>query len=268
MRIVGVHGVGNHRPGCTPAEAERELSARWIEALGTGLPEVDLRVAYYAHHLNPVAAQSAADIDHLDTGTAELVLAWADALGAPAELRQGPATMPLRHLADWVARRYGLEAKLVRLFVAVFFREVTTYLKATDGSARESARNEVANMFDRHRPDVVVAHSLGTVVTYEALSARPDLNLGLLITLGSPLAMPNVVYDYLQPQPATPGRLRSVKKWVNVADIGDIVAVPRRLDGKFATDADYEETIGLFDFHRVKKYLAADRVRQLLIGSA
>lgn len=267
MRIVGVHGVGNHLPGRTPAEAAHELSARWIEALGSGLPEVDLRVAYYAHHLNPAIAQSPADIDHLDAETAQFVLAWADALGAPAELRQGPATMPLRHLADWVARRYGLEVKVVRWFVAVFFREVATYLKDIDGPGRTAARNEVANMLERHRPDAVIAHSLGSVVTYEALSARPDLNLRLLVTLGSPLGMPDVVYERLQPRPTMPRRLAGVKKWINIADIGDLVAVPRRLGGKFATDADYEETIGLFDFHRVKKYLAADRVRQVAMGS-
>ena len=35
-----------------------------------------------------------------------------------------------------------------------------------------------------------MAHFLGTVVAYEALPARSDLHVYLLVTLGSPLALP------------------------------------------------------------------------------
>ena len=35
-----------------------------------------------------------------------------------------------------------------------------------------------------------MAHSLGTVVAYEALHAHPGLHVYLLVTLGSPLALP------------------------------------------------------------------------------
>ena len=35
-----------------------------------------------------------------------------------------------------------------------------------------------------------MAHFLGTVVAYEALHAHPDLHVHLLVTLGSPLALP------------------------------------------------------------------------------
>ena len=35
-----------------------------------------------------------------------------------------------------------------------------------------------------------MAHFLGTVVAYEALHVHPDLHVYLLVTLGSPLALP------------------------------------------------------------------------------
>ena len=35
-----------------------------------------------------------------------------------------------------------------------------------------------------------MAHFPGTVVAHEALHARPDLHVHLLVTLGSPLALP------------------------------------------------------------------------------
>ena len=245
-------------------QAAERLSTTWTEALGSAVGPVDLRVAYYAHHLHSETAQSIADIDALDDETAELVLAWGLALGAPEELVQGPATVPLRHLADWVARRYGLKSRVVRWFVATFFREVAAYLREPGGATRMAARSVVADLIYSHRPDVVIAHSLGTVVTYEALSASHDFDVGLLVTIGSPLGMPDVVYDRLQPAPVELARPACVRRWVNIADIGDVVAIPRRLGGLFSTDADHEEAIGLFEFHRVRKYLASPRLQQLL----
>lgn len=71
-------------------------------------------------------------------------------------------------------------------------------------------------------PAVVVAHSLGTVVAWEALhehrAATP-----LLVTLGSPLSMRTVVRPRLLPQPPrTPER---VERWLNFWDRDDIIAV-------------------------------------------
>ena len=38
-----------------------------------------------------------------------------------------------------------------------------------------------------------MAHFLGTVVAYEALHAHPDLHVYLLVTPGSPLALPGAI---------------------------------------------------------------------------
>jgi hypothetical protein len=66
---------------------------------------------------------------------------------------------------------------------------------------------------------VVLAHSLGSVVAYETLWARPDLEVELLITLGSPLAPPDVVFDRLDPAPRNGKGRRppGVRRWINVA---------------------------------------------------
>ncbi|MEU0195537.1 hypothetical protein ABZ250_37895 [Streptomyces afghaniensis] len=74
---------------------------------------------------------------------------------------------------------------VTRAFIAVFFREVAAYLREP-GDVREAAREEVATAIAAHAPDIVVAHSLGSVVAYEALHARPGLRVPLLLTLGSP----------------------------------------------------------------------------------
>ncbi len=66
---------------------------------------------------------------------------------------------------------------------------------------------------------VVLAHSLGSVVAYEALHARPQ-PLPLLITLGSPLGLHSVTRR-LQQTPAYPP---GVNRWINLVDRDDIVA--------------------------------------------
>jgi hypothetical protein len=72
------------------------------------------------------------------------------------------------------------------LFVTVFFPEVARYLAADDAPARAQAREHVAATIADRRARVVIAHSLGTVVAYEALYAHPGLQVDLLVTLGSP----------------------------------------------------------------------------------
>jgi hypothetical protein len=64
-----------------------------------------------------------------------------------------------------------------------------------------------------------------------------------LITLGSPLGIPNLIFDKLAPLPerspqpgAAPGHWPgSVTTWVNVADEGDVVALVKDLRPLFGT---------------------------------
>lgn len=104
---------------------------------------------------------------------------------------------------------------------------------------------------------MVIAHSLGSVVTYETLWTRPHPPLELLITLGSPLAMPDIVYDRLAPHPGQRGRPPGVQRWINITDPGDLIAIPagairQRFTG---LTTDLTNAIAAFDFHRATNYL-------------
>jgi len=137
--------------------------------------------------------------------------------------------VPLRHAVSAAADRFSLDGRLTKLFVALCFPEVARYLAADDAPARVQAREHVAATIADRRGRVVIAHSLGTVVAYEALYARPDLEVGLLVTLGSPLALPGVVFPRLQPRPSGGIGLRpvNVRRWVNISDYGDPIAILR-----------------------------------------
>jgi hypothetical protein len=157
---------------------------------------------------------------------------------------------------------------LVRPVVGAFLSEVQAYFHA-DGQAREAATAAVADAVRRYRPDVVLAHSLGSVVAYEALHAEPDLRVGLLLTLGSPLALPRVIFDRLRPAPidGRGSRPRGAARWVNIADPGDIVAVPRPFTRRFQPDENWDDThIHRFDFHTAPRYLASPRTAQAIVA--
>jgi pimeloyl-ACP methyl ester carboxylesterase len=157
------------------------------------------------------------------------------------------------------ADRFSLNGRLTKLFVAVCFPEVARYLAADDAPARAQAREYVAATIAERQARVVIAHSLGAVVTYEALHAHPELQVDLLVTLGSPLALPGAVFDRLRPRPSdgTGRRPANVRRWVNISDSGDPIAILRPFKTYFpGVDLDLTESVGLFDFHRAARYLA------------
>jgi hypothetical protein len=264
LRVLGVHGIGTHRYHGRAGSAEdaaTALATDWFRHLGTAMPpnaSVDLRVAYYAHHLHPDAAPSVEeDPAHLAPEERNLLAEWV------GQLRPELAEMPLpdrpQQAAEWLARAFG---PATRLFALAFCRELHAYLDTP--VSRAAARQAVADAIAEHRPDVVVAHSLGSVVAYESLWAQQEHEVGLLVTLGSPLAMPKVVLDHLQPSDQS--RPPQVRRWVNLADVSDIVAVPASgLSTRFAgVERDIPITAGMWEFQTPGAYLRSADVNRVI----
>ncbi|MFE7276734.1 serine peptidase [Streptomyces sp. NPDC057623] len=273
LRVVAVHGVGNSFGTDVTETRLEELRAlkasAWTRelALSVGITpsRFDLDFAYYADKLvTGPEAQGIDDDDFSDDPLAqELAAAWAQELGVATEVMQGHATVPLRELSSWIARKFDLAEGPLRVFIQILFREVVAYLRAEDCTERLAARAEVAKRIEQHQPQIVIAHSLGSVVAYEALHAVPDLEPQLFLTLASPLALPRAVFERLIPRPngvapALRGaRPPGVQRWVNIADPGDPVAIPPRLSSYFDGIAlDHTTVVGfLFDFHNAANYL-------------
>lgn len=277
LRVLGVHGVWNYRSGLPAADAARSLADDWAASLAAVLPPgaVDVHVAYYAHLLRKAVPQGGGQdgLNDLPPDVRQMIVDWAGGFGVvPAAHPQGPGSVPIRWLVDRVAAACALNPTLtaaLRKFVGVFFREVAGYLRTPDGAARSAARECVAEAVAGRRPDVLLAHSLGSVVTYETLLAHPELEVPLFVTLGSPLGMPAVVYERLRPeQPATTGiRPPNVGRWINIADPGDVIAVPRPFTGRFVPDENHEdEYIHMLDFHLVSHYLQAPALTRAITG--
>ncbi|MEV1172941.1 hypothetical protein [Nonomuraea sp. NPDC049784] len=256
--IVGVHGIGKYNyyleAGRSEAGAAEAMRLKWDRylhvALGGETRAYFSEIAYFSHHLNDGrrggdAARSSAA---MEMQAQQVLVGWAKNLGVGEHV-----TGALKSFTGWLLDKLdGRSAAFAKLFAP----EVAAYL--TDQAKREKCRQVVADVIRKHRPKVVIAHSLGSVVTYETLWANPDLQIDLLITLGSPLGMRNVVFERLLPAPINGRgeRPEGVKRWVNIADKDDIAAIPPNLAVSF-TGVDVEELVNLdwIDFHTVEKYL-------------
>ncbi|MER6843467.1 serine peptidase [Streptomyces platensis] len=267
MTIVAVHGIGNHLSGRSPEQAAAELAGQWqpklqqgFAAAGLGnhrLPALD--IAYYAHHTHAAERQAVApDLSSIDEREQSVIIAWALALGSPTlQERQGLITAPLRQVLSWVSRRRKIPIGTVIRIAVQLAGEVHRYLHIPQ--VRAAARSAVAESIRRARPRVVLAHSLGSVVAYEALHAHPELTVDCFVTLGSPLGLPGGIFDHLMPTPIADrgARPAGVRYWVNLADTGDLVAIPHRLGDRFPVDQHADTPIGRIDFHTFGAYLSS-----------
>jgi hypothetical protein len=247
-RIVCVHGVGKQVAG------EQSLLRDWTPAVLDGLARADCReavaldelvMAFYGDLFRP-AGQTLAVGDPMFTAAdvkagleEELLLAWWQEAA-----RVDPKVAPPD--GDTLVRVPGsVQAGLRQLTRSAFFggvalralvfdlKQVRCYLQ--DAQLRQAARTVVSTAITAHTR-VVVAHSLGSVVAYEALAAMPDHGVRALVTLGSPLGVANLIFDRLDPAPADgrgawPGPDELV--WTNVADRGDVVALEKDLRPRF-----------------------------------
>lgn len=198
-RVVLVHGAFNELWG------PRQIAARWVPALrdglwhhGVDLDPDDVEVAFYGDlfRLDPDAgdmpdvdalAQKSGMLDALDGALGDGAMATlADAVGKAAHQR----------LTDQLGR-----------FLAA-------------GDVRRAVRDRVDSVLDEDT-ELVVSHSLGTVVSYAVLSDRPELSPAL-ITMGSPLGSP-MAFDTmgLAGDDGVGGWPGSVRSWTNIAAVGD-----------------------------------------------
>lgn len=242
-QVVCVHGVGSQLKG------EQSLLSDWYPALCDGLTRADARpvprsevaMAFYGDLFRPPGEQlavgdplyTAADVE--PGWEQDLLWAWWQAAAATDDRIAPPD-------ADTLVRTPRLVQVALRqlarseFFAGIALRALIFDLKQTrlylqDPVLRAAAQARVGEQISADTR-VVVAHSLGTVVAYEAMCALPRHKIRSFITLGSPLGIPALIFDRLLPAPVD-GRGRwpgaSDLMWTNLADPGDVVALEKDL---------------------------------------
>jgi hypothetical protein len=109
----------------------------------------------------------------------------------------------------------------------------------------------------------ISVRALGSVVAYEAICAVPT-SIHIFLTLGSPLGL-TAAFDKLRPSPgAWP---TNVKRWVNIAANGDIVAAQKKLAPLFRGTA-HDHTIDSgWDAHSSTRYLNTKEAGQAIVSA-
>lgn len=270
--IVAVHGVGQQLRG------EDVLGSSWRPSLRDGLRRAgvedgglpgdsDIAIAFYGDLFRGRATKASADPPYeaadVEKGwETEMLEAWWHAAAASDPRVPGPdgstkAGTPLRvqrALSAVAGSRFF--AGLAERALIGDLKQVRRYLTAPE--IRAEAQGRVAALV---QPDtrVLVGHSLGSVVAYEALCAHPDWPVRMFVTLGSPLGIPNLIFDRLQPAPvggrgAWPGR---AERWINIADRRDMVALEKQLRSRFGDRVEDLLVDNEARAHDVSPYLTA-----------
>ena len=272
-QIVGVHGIAQQLQGSAELEDDWVLALiDGVRAAGAELPKDVLRIAFYGDlYRDPGNKRAAGEKewrpDEVSKDEAELLMAWWQ---AAAEVEPGrvisPAAVTRGTLDDTVQKG------LLALARSSFFASVTVSamigdLKQVRRYLREPAVRKAAQhaVHDAVKPDtrLIIGHSLGSVVAYEALHTHghePNWErVSGFITIGSPLGIPNLIFDALEPPPqkgvgAWPA---GIQRWSNISDDGDIVALRKVLAPLFPGPLTDYRVSNEARAHEARPYLSA-----------
>ncbi|WP_433760239.1 hypothetical protein [Nocardia sp. CA-135398] len=245
--VVGVHGIAQQYRG------GYQLATVWLDAVRDGLvagghsqragelAAGDLRVAFFGDLFRPTGAMAGAEPPftpgdvrpgperELLTALYQRAVEVQPELGPPAGA-MGPGLVAVQVMVERLLRS--------RTFAGVAQHALIGNVKQAvrflaEPMVKAKVLERVSAMVG---PDtrVLVGHSLGSVVAYEYL-CRTAAPVQLLLTLGSPLGVPNLIFDRLTPAPSngTGTWPAGVARWVNIVDVNDVVPLRKRLADLF-----------------------------------
>jgi hypothetical protein len=263
MNILMIHGIGQE------GSTQQELIDKWTKSLHGVEPDLlrgsNVNMAYYGTTLadwttgkTKAAVGMGADDTQVDSGDDEELRFLASALGealiaigggeAEIEAALGETDSKAVPMDTFFGRRLvGLVRALEKISPAkgsILLRMVKqghTYLSAPGAG---TAVDAIVRPYLQENPQVLITHSLGTVVAFKLLremeAQGKSVEIPLLITMGSPLGL-----DAFKKKLGPPrGKPSFVKRWANFYDPSDLVALGKALDeNTFAAGIENDGTV-------------------------
>lgn len=257
--VVGIHGIAKQQSG------RQQLLDDWKPALGDGIERAlgagrhtfSMDIAYYGDlFLAPgrEISKGSGGSDAVDKSDRDFFSAIERELVDPdAVLTQPGKGVPVpavaARLAAWLDEKFGAAGR------AMFFGDLAQVRRfQRDPILADQVLHRVQTLLDGS-VNVVVAHSLGSIVAYEALCLLPNHGVQTFVTMGSPLALASIrrglsdsARDRIPELP--PG----VARWVNVYDPADAVTCAGGLGPIWDRVVDFTVDNG-DDRHAVEHYL-------------
>jgi subtilisin family serine protease len=286
--VIYCHGIGYH-------PVERELRSNWDRALFGSDQGERTRMAHwvdYSRHPHPKAkgTRTLAVESDLEAEISEDDLVQsikesdsptesrAFVKKLEAELTKGQAQSVKKAAAQGQSRAKAVEAKgiwtpITWIGSKLFLADVNDFL--FNKAKREAMVKTVKDrMSTGGGPFVVIGHSQGSMVTYQALmELEKSVAVDLFITIGSPLGLPQVTGElkkwHGKKLPIPPG----VKRWVNIARDGDVVCQDQTLNDEYNASGKAVEDIRIHDWdwmpaaHSVVYYLSYPETRKAVAAA-
>jgi hypothetical protein len=243
--IVGVHGIAQQ------LKAAPILDDEWWPSLtggvsnaGRTIPDRSFKSAFYGNLFRPPATVRASDFNYqpsdVEDGFEQELLHewWIEAASAEpqrvvppgATVRAG--TPSIVQAALRALSRSSFFVNVAQPALIGNLKQVRRYL--SEPAIRDAAQRSVNDIVTSDTR-LIVAHSLGSVVIYEALHRWADApnwqNVRTLITLGSPLGISNLIFSRLNPAPVdNKGPWPTLlERWTNLSADNDVVALQKKL---------------------------------------
>lgn len=216
-------------------------------------------------------------------------LPWIDALIN----RHGPSEEDIREAHAWhrtldrtlyaIADHMPFLIRFLHGPASATVNELQRYFHNSDNIAyhiREQLKRVIRPMLDNNEQVLVIGHSMGSIIAYDAfwemshIEHRKD-KLDFL-SLGSPLGM-NYVQHRLQGS-RYPGKRKYpaiIRRWINVASVGDVTALDRHFRDDFRgmldlgiIDSIEDHTDGIYNFFHNEDGLNCHRSYGYLVNPA
>lgn len=293
--IIGIHGLGNKPPKDLLQKWWQQSIAEGLKNIGRPEQKFDFDLVYWADSLHPVPLNPDETDEDNDLYLSERYV--------PAE--QGNVNKPngikekfvnfFKRQRDKILFNETMHVKFpsfTDLIIKHFFKDLDIYLtqkcveeNKSDCLAKDIIRDRITNalMLHKRKDILLIAHSMGTIVTYDALiQSEKEIEVDSLITIGSPLGVP-FIFDKLKNDlsvvPEDNDKLRTPENiktgWTNLADTEDKVAQSNDLRELFKSNSrdvgptsqlvfnDYQSE-GIENPHKSFGYLRTTELAQII----
>jgi hypothetical protein len=293
--IIGIHGLGNKPPKDLLQKWWHQSIAEGLKNIGRPGQKFNFDLVYWADSLHPVPLNPDETDEDNDLYLSERYV--------PAE--QGNVNKPngikekfvnfFKRQRDKILFNETMHVKFpsfTDLIIKHFFKDLDIYLtqkcveeNKSDCLAKDIIRDRITNalMLHKRKDILLIAHSMGTIVTYDALiQSEKEIEVDSLITIGSPLGVP-FIFDKLKNDlslvPEDNDKLRTPENiktgWTNLADTEDKVAQSNDLRELFKSNSrdvgptsqlvfnDYQSE-GIENPHKSYGYLRTTELAQII----
>jgi hypothetical protein len=208
LRVVYIHGIHGH-------PAEEEYRRQWNAALErlAYVQGIETKMVYWAD---------------IRLGATPEMIAQAHARAKARTTRRFARIRPQTNSALGYAVSLALHLfdPMIRRITKSLITDVYLYFYGGPGAGeiRDVILDRMDAVMRAHRPDVVIAHSWGSVIAYDYFTNRGyDGEVQTLITVGSPLGQ-----SYVQEHCGGAEYPAAVVRWLNVFDAMDPATWPDR----------------------------------------